>query len=305
LAPQEIAEAQAWLEEAIRLDPDFAQAWAGLAVARVFAGLCANERPSEFWPKIRDAASRALELNPRCSEAHTALGVLKMFYEWDPKGAEEEFDRARHLDPDDAFPLSWKAILLAFIGRHTEALATARHGVAMEPLWALAHLTLGEVLIYGDRPEEGAAVLEAALRVWPRSPQLHWWLALAYLNVAQLERALAHYDVAADLAGHLPYFEALRGVTMARLGRTNEARAVLADLKARSNSEYVDPYAVFSITLGLDGIDAAAPYLEDMLATRSFTLPYFLPSPRLRSLRADPRFRAVLEKVFPGVVFEA
>jgi len=305
LVPGDLAEAQEYLREAIELDPDFPQAWALLAQVRVLAGLAANERPSEFWPKIRHAATRALELNPRCSEAHTAMGILKLFHEWDPQGAEQEFDRALALNPDDTFALDWRALFLVFTGRPTEALTTARQSIALDPLSAAGHVMLGQVLVMGDRIDEAVRVLESATRVWPDAPHLRLWLGYAYSYCDKPEAALPHHDAAVELSGHLPHFEAIRAVNLVRLGRVDEARAVLEDLEARSRHEYVDPYASFAITIALDGMDAAAPYLEDALEGRSFFLPYLCASPRFRPLHQDPRFAAVVEKVFPGVAFEA
>jgi adenylate cyclase len=305
LAPKGIAEAEANLLEAIDLDSDLAQAWAMLAQVRVLAVLCANERPSEFWPKIREAASRALELNAQCGEGRTALGLLKLLYEWDPQGAEEELDRAHRFNPDDAFALSWKAVLLSFTGRTTEALAIARQGVALEPLWAMTHWVLGQVLIYVDRPEEAAQVLEAAVRTWPNSPVLHHWLGLAYAYCTDWDQAMPHMVAAADASGHLPLYEAFRITVLARSGRVDQAQAALSDLRARSQREYVDPFASFAATLPVDGMDAAVPYLEEALAMRSFFLPYWLAVPIYRPLLADPRFRAARDQVFPGVTFEA
>ena len=133
---------------------------------------------------------------------------------------------------------------------------------------------------------------------------MHLWLGFSHLYVNEPEPALSHFETAVELSGPLPFFESSRGVGLAAVGLVEEAREVLEDLKARSRSEYVDPFNLFNLTLSLDGFDAAAPYLDEALEARSFFLPYLGVIPRYRPLHSDPRFRAVLDTVWPGVSFE-
>lgn len=305
LMPGDLAEAQGHLREAIRLDPGFAHAWGVLAQVLTLTGLCVNEHPSELFPKIREAATKALALSARCVQAHAAMGVLKLFQDWEPKEAEAELERALALNPDDSFALDWKALLLVFTGRKAEALSTARHAMASDPLSLIGHVLLGQVLVTAGRFDEGVRALEAALEIWPGAPHLHLWLGYAYGYDNRPEEALVQYEAGAELTGHLPHFDAFHGMGLAQIGRAEEARAILRELGARSRDEYVDPYATFAIRLALDGWEAAAPYLEQMVDVRSFFLPYVLGAPRFRPLHGDPRFQAVREKVFPGVAVEA
>lgn len=304
MLPGDLAKAVEYCQEAIRLDPGFAQAYAMLAQFHVLAGFYANQRPSDLFPKVREAASRALELDPQCGEAHTAMAVFKIQYERDSEGIEEELARALELNPDDSFAYFWKATHLLCRGHFAEAEGVMRQGLVSDPLSPLVHHDLGQLLALGGKADEAIQVLESAVRHWPDLSLLHLWLGLSHLYVSEPESALSHFETAVELSGPLPFFESVRGVGLAAVGRVAEAREVLEDLEARSRSEYVDPYNLFNLTVSLDGFDAAAPYLDEALQARSFFLPYLGVIPRYRPLHSDPRFRAVLDTVWPGVSFE-
>jgi TolB-like protein/Tfp pilus assembly protein PilF len=301
LGPSELAEGLAHLEEALRRDVDFAQAWALSAQIRVLGGMCASEPPSTLFPPILEATQRALDSDPRCGEAHAARGVIRLFHDWDPAGAQESLTRALDLAPDDSLALGWQAIFLALDGRPDPALAVARQAVVSDPHSAAAHLVLGQVLVMAGRIEEAVRVLEPACHLWSNAVQLRMWLGLALASSGQPGRALPHYERAEELTGGLPHFAALRATALVALGREDEARATRWELVARSRAEYVDPYSTFVITLVLDGFEAAVPYLEQMIEARSIFLPYLRAIPRFRALQADPRFRRVMDRVWPGV----
>ena len=299
LEPSGLRAAETYLSQAVRLDPDFAHAWALYAQVRVLAGTCAAEPPRRYFPEIRDATARALALNPRCGEAHAAAGVVKLFHDWDPQAAEDEFSQATTLNPSDSLTMGWKAIFLMLGGSTEPALALARHAVVSDPLSAAANLVLGQILVMAGHLDEAIQVLESALRRWPDALQMHMWLGLAHVSSGSAAAALPHYDRAVQLSGGLPHFEALRATALASLGRGEEARTVLETLRERSSREYVDPYSFFSVTLVLDGFEAAAPHLEEMLEERSLFLPYLRGIPRFAALRAHPRFSAVMDRVWP------
>lgn len=302
---KDLTEAQSLLEEAVRLDPAFAAGWGLSAQVLTLMALSEDEPPSEICPRIHHAATRALELDPRCAEAHTAMAVLRFFHEWDPRGAEVEFDRALMLNPDDTFALDWKAVFLVLCGRAAEALTLARQSLALAPYSAIGHISLGQVLVMSDQLDEACDFLGGAIRNWPHSPVLRQWLGLAYLYRDLAEDALPHFQVGAEVSGHEPRWAAFRATSLAHLGRTDDARQILSELQARSRQQYVDPYWLFAIRFATDGFDDALPHLEEAVAGHSFPLAYLRATKRFRPLHADPRFRAVLDKVFPGVCAEA
>jgi adenylate cyclase len=303
LLPDDLAEGARLAQEAIALDPEFAQAYAWLAEMYTVSGFYANERPSDLYPRIAAAATRAMELDPQAGEPLTAMAAKRLFYEWDWSGAEQDLNRAMELSPDYSSAYRWKGLLLLCSGRFEEAERSVRQGLVSDPFSPDGHNELGQILAMGGRPHEAAQVLESSAGHWPNHPQRHLWLGLSHLYAGDPKAALPPVQTALSLSGAIPFFEAMRGVVLAAVGRAAEAREVLEDLKARSTREYVDPYNLFALTVTLDGFDNAVPYLGEALEVRSFFLPYLGVVPRFRPLHGDPRFRAVLEKVRPGESF--
>ena len=304
MLPEDLAEAEEHCQEAIRLDPGFAKAYAVLAQSRVMAGLYANQHPAELFPKIQEAASRALELDPQCVEARTAMAAFKLHYEWDSVAAGQELARALALNPDASDAHLWQGDYLLCHGRFDEAETEVRRALASDPLSPLAHHDLGKVLALSGRPAEAVQVSRAAADLWPDLPTLHLWTGTSHFLLNEPEEALPSFEKAAQLSGGLPFFESMRGLGLAVLGLREEARTVLEGLKTRSLSEYVDPYNLFQVTAALDGLEDALPYLEEALEVRSFFLPYLGVLPPYKSFHNHPRFRAVLDKIWPGVSFE-
>lgn len=304
MLPQDLALAAGHCREAIRLDPGFAEAFAVLAHCHVMAGFYANEPPAELYPKVQEAARRALELNPECTEAHTALAASKLHYDWDAEGVEEELARAFALNPDNSGAHLWKGDLLVSHGRFAEAEASVRKALMSDPLSPLGHHNLSKILAVAGRPEEALRVSESAVRLWPDLPILHLWIGTSHFLMNEPELALPSFEEAVQLSGNLPFFESMKGFGLAYLGRRNEARQVLESLEERSKSEYVDPYNLFQVTAALDDFDKALSYLERALEVRSFFLPFLGVLPPYRPYHSHPRFRAVLHRVWPGVRFE-
>lgn len=300
MAPGELEEAAGHLRSAIRMDPGFSRAWALLAQVIVLSSPTARAPPSEYFPRARAAAGRALELSQRCAGAHAAMGLVKLLHDWDAAGAGEDLARAHDLDPGDAQTLGWRGILAALEGRAGEAVDDAREAVALDPLSPAAHVALGQVLVLADRAEEAAGVLGSALRLWPAALHLHLWMGTAYLALREADGALQHFDAASRFSGELPHFQALRAPALTSLGRRVEAKEILRHLQDRSRSEYVDPYGLFTASLAVGGHDAALPHLEAMWRERSIFLPYLRALPGFGSLLREPGFSAVMERAWPG-----
>jgi len=233
------------------------------------------------------------------------MAVFKFFHEWDWEGAEEELDRALDLNPDYSPAYQWKADIFLAVGRFKEAEAAIRRGLVLDPLSPVLNLVLGEILATAGRPLEAIELLKSSVKRWPRNPLLHLWIGISHLYAGDPEAGLQPAEVGLGLSGAIPFFESMRGVLLATVGRVAEAREVLEDLKVRSSREYVDPCNLFYLTRALDGFDAAAPYLKEALEVRSFFLQHFCGDPFWQPFHGDPRFRAVLEKVCPEVSFEA
>jgi TolB-like protein/Flp pilus assembly protein TadD len=305
MLPEHLADAAELAQESIRLDPGFSQPYAWLAEIYAASGLYANERPSDLYPKLEAAATQALELDPQAGEPHVGMAVIRHFRDWDWAGAEKELAQAIVVNPDHSSAYRWKATFLLCAGRFKEAEAAIREALVSDPFSPDGHNLLGHVLGMGGRAREAIQLLESSVRRWPNYPLIHLYLGLSHLYAGDPEAALPSLETSVALSGAAPFIQSIRGVGLKAVGRVVEAREVLDHLKARSSSDYVDPYNLFLLAEVLDGFEAAVPYLYEALEVRSFFLPFLGVVPRYRSLHSDPRFWAVLEKVWPGANSEA
>ena len=183
--------------------------------------------------------------------------------------------------------------------RYQEAEASLLYAVRLDPLSPLRCQELAQVYAHGGRPEKGVALLEELLRENPSPLGARIWVALCHLYSGNTKTAGDHLDLAIEAHGRVPMVIALRGVIHQVEGATCDARGLLDELLSREKEEYVDPYALWTLGVVLDGLDGALPFLEMAINERAFLLPYLRISPRFRDLRADPRFLDALRPVWP------
>ncbi len=171
----------AFFEQAIRDDPSYAEAYAGLAGATAILGQVPNDGipPREAKPRAREAAEHALRLNPRLAEAQAVLGNVSMSYDWDLPAAEKELRRAIELNANDPTAHEWYCHLLIVEGRNAEALTEARQALDLDPVSPLFHTVLAET--YYFRREYDAAIDEAqqVVKLHPGFLPAQFWLGSA------------------------------------------------------------------------------------------------------------------------------
>jgi len=137
------------------------------------------------------------------------------------------------------------------------------------------------------------------LRDDPHVLVARYWRAICHLYSGNLAAAAADLDEAIANFGRVTIPVGLRGIVHAFAGETEQARKILAEIRSRANVEYVDPYWFFTLYAAIDGFDAAVPYLEQMIETRSVMACYLRAVPRYREYRSDPRFMSALRTIWP------
>src|SRR5438445_1620691 len=155
--PQDIQKSIEYFDQAITLDPNYALAHAGLADAYALLPVYGNLPAGESLPKAREAALKALSLDDRLAEAHTALGDVLNYYEYDFAGAEREYKRAIELNPNYATAHQWYGELLTHLGRHEESLAEMRRALQIDPLSLIINRAYGESYLFARRYDEAIA----------------------------------------------------------------------------------------------------------------------------------------------------
>ena len=174
-------------EDAIRHDPSYALAYAGLA--DTYANLVGYEAATaKLYSKVKSSALKALQLDDSLAEAHTSLGVVKAFYDYDLPGAGEEFRRALVLNPNSAMTHDWYSWYLLWFPRSDEAIAVQRRAVQLDPLAIIISTDLGWVLEHADRWDEAIEHLRKTLELDPGNAFLLGALGLAYCGKGMYRR---------------------------------------------------------------------------------------------------------------------
>lgn len=196
-------------ERAIAIDPNYAMAYAGLADTYIILGDHALVPPKEVFPKAREAAIKALELDESLAEAHTALALVKSRFDWDAETAEQEFKRAIELDPGYALAYGWYAVHLRNLRRFDEARAEIEQAQKLEPL--LLSLYSYGAAIYGaaGQPDQAIAQCRKALDLDPDFITAHHFLGRAYVAKGMYEEAIAAFEKAAGISSDNPHCERL------------------------------------------------------------------------------------------------
>ncbi len=297
--PEALRQSERYFHEAIALDPGYARAYAGLATTLAFKGYVANVPPAELFPQLSAMANEAIRLDPGVGEAHTALASLAFWYEWDWARVERELERALELSPDQPFALVFRGFSLLVRERFPEAEVALREALRPDPDYPLGNVEVAQLRYLTGKFDEGVAILDGVIRRYPRTFDARIWRGLCQLGRENLGEAASDLDEAISIVGRLPLALALRGIVHARSDETERARQILEELRSRAKQEYVDPYCLFILCSAIDGFDAAFPYLEEMLDTRSFFVTYLRVVPRYRELRSEPRFMNALRTIWP------
>jgi TolB-like protein/DNA-binding SARP family transcriptional activator/tetratricopeptide (TPR) repeat protein len=291
----------AFFEEAVARDPAFARAWAGLADAYAVLAFYDYLPPGEAYPKARDAALRALEIDERLAEAHASLGYITLYHEWDTDRAEAAFRRSIELNPSYSTGHQWYANLLVATGRFDEAERAMNRARETNPLSLIANGALGWVYYHAGRYEEALRQSDLALEMDPSWDLAYLWRGLALEGMGRLEEAIASHDRAVALSGGTGISVASLAHAHARSGDEEEARATLVRLLAeREEGRYRPSFEIAKVHVALGEHDEALGWLERAYQEGSHSMVFLEVDPQLAPLQQDARFRELVERVEAG-----
>lgn len=279
--------------EAIRLDPNYALAYANLSVAwrQLAATWLGGAEANEAYAKARKAAQTALSLAPNLADAHEALGWVLLTPDLDFAATEAEFRRAEKLAPADAGPKNALSYLFAAQGRLAEAENMTRQTLALDPLGVTRYLNLARILIAGGRYDEAEAALRKALDLQPAAARQHVYLttidllrgnATAALHDAQLEP---------------PGFWRDYALALAQQAQSDRAAADAALQTLINNDAVNGPFQIAAVYGLRKEPDRMFDWLERAYTEHDSGLTQLLVTPFVLTYRADPRFAAFCQKL--------
>ncbi|PYL58874.1 MAG: hypothetical protein DMF30_01225 [Verrucomicrobia bacterium] len=280
-----------FFERALERDPQFSRAWTGIAKSWLWLA-DAYVPPLEAYPKVREAATNALNIDKGDAEAHVYLGEVKRILDWDMDGAAREFCRAVELDPKSTPSNYFSAAFWAARGERDEALTYLQRTSKIDPASLWVNNSACELYRYFGLYDEAIAAGERALQLDPAFIYGEPLLAALYREMGRFDDAIALYKRAQNLSGRPAFGLA---ITYARMNRRDEAvRALNA---ATANRRYTPGDAIAHVHVSLGEHDEAIRELERACQERSSSLHFVGIAPEFAQIRGDRRFTAILERI--------
>jgi TolB-like protein/DNA-binding winged helix-turn-helix (wHTH) protein/Flp pilus assembly protein TadD len=293
-----LRQAIAYFEQAVNRDPNYALAYAGVADAYLLLPFfSATTRPIEVYPRAMAALEQALQHGDAFASVQTTQASAQLWYAWDWVGAESAFKQALALSPNDAATHRRYAWYLLAMGRLSDAIAVMHRAQELNPLSPGIAKNVGVVFYFARRYDDAIAQFHAALEMDPNFRTAYSGLAYTYLQKGMAAEALAACQQMLDRWGRDPWVLWDLGYALAVSGRHDQARQVLAELHEQAQHTYVRPLAFAWVFIGLGEKDQAFAWLEKAHAERDPHLTLLKADPVYDTLRADPRFTALLQKI--------
>jgi len=294
LEQEELELARAQFEQASRITPDWAPPYVGMANYYTSLPFYSDVPPAVVLPKARAALVHALQLDESLAEAHAVNAYIRAYYEWDWRAAEQEFRRALELRPNYADAYFSYSRFLASRRRFDEAIAQLGHALELDPL-SLSLQTNRSLLDYfAGRYDKAKQGLMEVLKSDSTDRLSQWGLALVAEQQGRVDEAIAILE---RLGGTSLNTKSSLGHAYGLAGRARQARNVLRVLQTAAERSYVPSYFFALVHAGLGERDQALRYLEKAYEERSTVLAYVQIDPRLASLRAEPRFVALVRRL--------
>jgi len=283
------------LNEAIKIDPNYARAYAALANCYTLIGFYEYLPPSEAYPKAEDAARKAMSLDKSNAEAHVAMLSALTDYDRDWVGAEREFKATVAIDPNYAAAYQYYGFALLGMGRGEEAVAVTKRAQELDPVSPSVQTSLAWALFLMRRNEESARECKRALELYPDFIPAHQLLGLVYGQMNDNTAALTEFSEAEALERDNPVTLILITYELARSGKKTEARQALQGALAKPGSLVVPDYYIAATWAEIGDKAKALDSLKRADQHHSNWLIYLPYDPRFDPLRSDPGFRAAFQ----------
>ena len=286
-----------YFDRAIATDPAFARAYSGLADSYALMGDWEYGilSPRDAFPRAKAAATKALALDDKLSEAHTSLAFILDLYEWGWASAEKEYQRALALNPGYATAHHWYAWHLIVMGRNGEGIAELTKAESLDPLSLIISADLADALCIAHRYDESVEQSQKTIAMDPYFAVAHYQLGQALERKRKHDEAIAEFRRAIELSGGNTTFESNLANAYAVSGRKEEAMKIVKDLESRQSRDSSTGSNIALIYVGLGDNARAMIWLNKAYQAR-FN-PSILLRPVFDPLRSDPRFQDLLSRI--------
>jgi len=284
-----------YYEQALKLDPNYALAYCGLADNYAYMGSVVMPE-KEAIEKEKEFAQKALELEPDLAEAHMSL-ALALVGAFDWRNALNEFDRTLELNPNLPFAYELQAWTVNGLGRFDEAIAKVKKSVELDPLNPFFQMSLSFYQYWARQYDEAIAQARKTLEMDPNSAISHVLLGLSFLKKSDTAGAITELQQART-PDPGAWYQGFLGYAYAISGDQAQAEQALRELEELAKRQYVSPTAFATIYLGLGQKEKCLDWLEKSYEQQDSACWYLKIDQIYDSVRDEPRFQALVQKVF-------
>jgi serine/threonine protein kinase len=290
-----------FFDQAIQIEPGFAPAYAGKAIAYDLIVSYNALTPKEGWPLVREWAEKALNIDKTNSDATLSIADVKFIYEWDWPGAEKAYQRSIELNPNNSEAYTWYASFLASMGRIDEALSLSQKSIELAPLSIGPYYTGVYICVDSGLFEEAEALMSKVKELFPQHPVSLGIEGLICMARGKYQEALKLYQLQLNTElspGMKDMARARLAYVLARMGKEKESGEMLDHLINKSPEHYISPVWIALVYWALDEKDQAFSWLDRAYTERCSHLPFLIKRSFLfNEIRPDPRFQNLLRKM--------
>ena len=293
---QGFEKSKTYFQQAIDLDPSYADAYAGLAEYYGIVAFTASAPPREAWLKSEELLLHSLSMDYYSVKAHTYLGMLKLYFRCDPAAAKKELDYALQLNPGEMRALDYHSYYLLQLGDTDEAIAEKQRVLEHSPLSIITNAELGLYLLIAKRTDEAIVRLQKTLELDANYPAAHMRLGWAYKDKKQFAQAALEMQKAIALDKQ-PMRLVQLGEVYALWGRKEEALQTIAELREMSEQQrYVAPTMIALVYARLGDKVAALQWLKKANPDDDPKIS----DAAFETLRSEPQFKALEDRLKPN-----
>jgi DNA-binding winged helix-turn-helix (wHTH) protein/TolB-like protein/Flp pilus assembly protein TadD len=286
-----------YFKQAIAIDPNYALAYAGLSVSYNVQGAIGVLPPAQTWTDARWTAEKAVAIDDSLAEGHSALGGVKLLYEWDWPGAHRELERAIELNPNYADAHELSGYYYWVTGQLDTAIAELRRAQALAPLSAIITLDVAQALYYQGRYDECLEMSMKARELDPDFPPPLFLPGQAYERKGMYAKAITECENAIEKYGRQPQFLATLGVAYGASGKRREAEGIVNELENSWRRHYFSPVNIALVHTALGNKDRAFFWLAKGVEARDPQMIWLRIEPQFESIHADPRLQPLFQRM--------
>jgi DNA-binding winged helix-turn-helix (wHTH) protein/TolB-like protein/Flp pilus assembly protein TadD len=289
-----------YYKQAIAVDPNYALAYTGLSVSYNVQGAFGVLPPAQTWTDARWTAEKAVALDDSLAEGHSALGAVKLLYEWDWPAADRELKRALELNPNYAEAHELAGYYYWVIGELDTAIAELGRAQELAPLSAIITLDVAQAHYYQRSYDKALEMMTKARELDPDFLPPLFLPGQTYERKGMYAKAITECESAIEKYGRQPPILATLGYAYAVSGKRREAEAILNELETSWRQHFFSPVNIALVSTALGNRDRAFFWLTKGVEARDPQMIWIRLEPQFETIHADPRFQALFQRMEKG-----